>query len=36
MDDTVMKTVCNVTNSGEEQFTLFVSERFVERSKLVT
>ena len=36
MDDTVMKTVCNVTKIGEEQFTLFFSERFVERSKPVT
>ena len=36
MDDAVMKTVCNVTKIGEEQFTLFFSERFVERSKPVT
>ena len=36
MDDAVVRTVCNARKIGEEQFNLFIKERFVDRSKPVT
>ena len=36
MDDTVVKTVRNVTKIGEKQSNSFANERLVERSKPVT
>ena len=36
MDDNVVATVKNAHKIGEEQFCLFVKERFIDRSKPVT
>ena len=36
MDDSVVATAKNVQKIGEEQFCLFVKERFIDRSKPVT
>ena len=36
MDDAVVRTVCNARKIGEEQFNLFIKERFIDRSKPVS
>ena len=36
MDDAVVRTVCDARKIGEEQFNLFIKERFIDRSKPVT
>ena len=36
MDDAVVRTVRNARKIGEEQFNLFIKERFIDRSKPVT
>lgn len=36
MDDAVVRTVCNARKIGEEQFNLFIKERFIDRSKPAT
>ena len=36
MDDAVVRTVCNARKIGEEQFNLFIKERFIDRGKPVT
>ena len=36
MDDAVVRTVRNARKIGEEQFNLFIKERFIDRSKPLT